>query len=103
MQVSDLTEVPDGYRVLIRRSKTDQTGEGQVIPIPRGYRRRPVAAVQAWLQAAGITEGLIFRSVHRGDAVRSWGLARSGGGGQTARQTKPALPCCRRRDQQRAV
>jgi integrase len=26
--VEDLTEVPDGFRVLIRRSKTDQTGEG---------------------------------------------------------------------------
>jgi hypothetical protein len=28
LQVSDLAEVPDGYRVTIRRSKTDQTGQG---------------------------------------------------------------------------
>lgn len=67
----------DGYRVTIRRSKTDQTGAGQVILIPRGYRLRPVAAVQGWLQAGGITEGLIFRQVHRGGAVRVAGLSGS--------------------------
>src|SRR6516225_2677315 len=55
LTVADLTEVPDGYRVLIRRSKTDLTGEGAEIVIPRGLRIRPVEAVQAWLQTAGIT------------------------------------------------
>jgi integrase len=29
LRVEDLTEVLDGYRVLIRRSKTDQTGRGR--------------------------------------------------------------------------
>jgi integrase len=66
LQVSDLEEVPDGYRVTIRRSKTDQTGQGHEIVIPRGLRIRPVAAVQAWLQAASIEDG--------GGHVRSWGL-----------------------------
>ena len=47
LTVADLTEVPDGYRVMIRRSKTDQTGEGAEIVIPRGLRIRPVEAVQA--------------------------------------------------------
>ena len=36
LQVSDLAEVPDGYRVIIRRSKTDQEGQGAEIAIPRG-------------------------------------------------------------------
>jgi hypothetical protein len=49
LQVEDLHEVLDGYRVMIRRSKTDQTGEGAEIVIPRGLRIRPVEAVQAWL------------------------------------------------------
>jgi hypothetical protein len=31
-----LTVTPDGYRVMIRRSKTDQEGEGQDIAISRG-------------------------------------------------------------------
>jgi hypothetical protein len=43
--------------VIIRRSKTDQTGEGAAIVIPRGLKIRPLAALQEWLQAAAITEG----------------------------------------------
>jgi site-specific recombinase XerD len=39
--VEDLTECPDGFRVIIRRSKTDQTGEGHEIVVPRGLRIRP--------------------------------------------------------------
>jgi hypothetical protein len=45
-EVEDLSEVPDGLRVRIRRSKTDRSGEGHEIAIPRGYRLRPVEAVQ---------------------------------------------------------
>jgi integrase len=36
LEVADLVEAPDGYRVLIRRSKTDQEGQGQEIAIPAG-------------------------------------------------------------------
>jgi site-specific recombinase XerD len=74
LRVADLVAVPDGFRVTIRRSKTDQTGEGQEIVIPRGLRIRPVEAVQTWLQAAGIADGLLLRAVHRGGHVRPWGL-----------------------------
>jgi site-specific recombinase XerD len=74
LRVEDLTEVADGFRVLIRRSKTDQTGEGHEIVIPRGLRIRPVEAVQTWLQAAGVSDGLLFRTVHRGGHVRAWGV-----------------------------
>jgi integrase len=69
LQVGDLIEVSDGLRVLIRRSKTDKTGEGHEIAIPRGYRIRPVEAVQAWLEAAQITEGPVFRRVRLGGKV----------------------------------
>jgi hypothetical protein len=51
------------YRVLIRRSKGDQEGQGQEVAIPRGYRLRPVEAVQAWLAAAEISSGPVFRAV----------------------------------------
>jgi integrase len=47
--------------VLIRHSKTDQEGQGQTIAIPRGYRLRPVEHRQAWLAAAAITAGPVFR------------------------------------------
>jgi integrase len=69
LRVDDLTEVPDGYRVLIRRSKTDQEGKGVTIAIPRGLQIQPVLHVQNWMQAAGITEGLVFRAVRLGSAV----------------------------------
>jgi integrase len=74
LQVSDLSEAPDGFRVVIRHSKTDQEGQGQEIAIPRGSRLRPVEAVQVWLDAAGITEGPIFRSVAKGGRVASLAL-----------------------------
>jgi site-specific recombinase XerD len=70
LQVEDLVEVPDGLRVLIRRSKTDQEGAGQEVPILRGTKLRPVAAVQDWLAAAGITEGPLFREVKKGQRVQ---------------------------------
>lgn len=69
LQVADLTETPDGLRILIRRSKTDQEGAGQEIAIPRGCRLRPVVAVQAWLDAAGISTGPVFRAVAKGGRV----------------------------------
>ena len=56
LEVSDLTEVPDGLRTLIRRSKGDLEGQGPEVAIPRGYKLRPVEAVQTWLAAAGITD-----------------------------------------------
>jgi integrase len=74
LTVADLAEVVDGLRVTIRHSKTDQEGQGQEIAIPRGSRLRPVEAVQAWLQAAGITEGPIFRAITRGGRVGAAGL-----------------------------
>ena len=75
LEVDDLVEVPDGLRVLIRRSKTDQTGEGQEVAIPRGYKLRPVEAVQAWLAAAEISSGPVFRAVTKGGKMSDIALA----------------------------
>jgi integrase len=71
LDIADLTEVPDGLRVLIRRSKGDQEGQGQEVAIPRGYKLRPVEAVQTWLVAAEISTGPVFRAVGRVRA-RPW-------------------------------
>jgi integrase len=75
LQVADLTEVPDGLRILIRRSKGDQEGQGQEVAIPRGYKLRPVEAVQTWLAAAAISDGPVFRAVGRGGRVSCEALA----------------------------
>ena len=78
LAVADLLEVPDGLRVVIRRSKTDQAGEGQEIAIPRGTYLRPVETLQTWLAAAAISDGPLFRPVSKGGRV---GAAPLGGDG----------------------
>jgi len=61
LRFSDLERVPEGLRVIIRRSKTDQDGAGAVIAIPEGRRLRPKALLEAWIARAGIADGLLFR------------------------------------------
>jgi integrase len=54
-------------RITIARSKTDQEGQGITKTIPRlaDAELCPVRALRAWLDAAGIHSGAIFRSVNR--------------------------------------
>ena len=66
LDVADLEETEDGFKIIIRRSKTDQEGHGVTIAIARGVTTCPVKAVKAWLQAAGISEGPLFRPVAKG-------------------------------------
>jgi site-specific recombinase XerD len=69
LDAADLVDDRDGLRVTIRRSKTDQEGEGQEVAIPHGRHVRPVAAVRDWMSAAGITDGAVFRPVSRSGNV----------------------------------
>jgi len=64
LEVSDLTFVSEGVRVLIRRSKTDQVAMGADIAIPWGRNLFVVEALQDWIDAAGITEGPLFRPIY---------------------------------------
>jgi hypothetical protein len=58
-------------RVTIRHSKTDQEGNGHVIAIPSGVIACPVVALRAWLEAAAITEGAVFRPVAKGGRIQA--------------------------------
>ncbi len=69
IEVEDLEEVADGLRVQVRRSKTDQEGQGAVVPVVRGRKACPVDAVNDWLASAGITTGPVFRRMGRGGQV----------------------------------
>jgi site-specific recombinase XerD len=69
LDCDDIVEVPEGLRVRIKRSKTDQEGAGVTIAVCRGQIACPVVALKEWLSAAGITSGPIFRRVLRGDHV----------------------------------
>lgn len=66
LDVEDLEVAPEGIRVHIRRSKTDQEAAGHTVAVPRGTKLRPVTAVENWLHAAGITEGAVFRRIRQG-------------------------------------
>ena len=69
IEVEDLEEVADGFRIQVRRSKTDQEGQGAVVPIVRGRKACPVDAVNNWLSSAEITTGPVFRRMGRGGRV----------------------------------
>jgi site-specific recombinase XerD len=71
LNVTDLAFEDGVVRVTLRRSKTDQEGEGRTIVIMRGEKPETcaVAAVRAWLKAADIEyegETPAFRPVGRG-------------------------------------
>lgn len=70
LDVADLDWGTKGVRVTIRRSKTDQDGTGAVVAVPEGRRLTPLAHLRAWLAAAGITEGAVFRPLWKGNRVR---------------------------------
>ena len=63
-------EVSEGLRVTIRKAKTDQEGRGAVIAIVPGEIACPVMALRAWLDAAEINDGPIFRAIRRGGHVQ---------------------------------
>lgn len=61
--VEDLTFGGNGVDITIRKSKTDQEGRGQAVAIPHGVHLKPVEALKAWLDGAGIKSGPVFRAV----------------------------------------
>jgi site-specific recombinase XerD len=71
LDVADLEETETGLLVTIRRGKTDQEGAGRTIAIPRGDVACPVRALRAWLEAAAIDAGPIFRPVDKAATVRA--------------------------------
>ncbi|HWE31898.1 MAG TPA: site-specific integrase [Solirubrobacteraceae bacterium] len=73
LAIEDLSPSPDGLRIRIARSKTDQQGRGQelLVVYAESPRPCPVRALRAWLDIAAITTGPIFRRVTRTGAVSS--------------------------------
>ena len=60
--VEDLQADTDGFgAVIVRKSKTDQTGKGVAVAITADAMHH----LRAWLAAAHIESGLLFRSVNR--------------------------------------
>jgi len=62
LDLADVRLERGGLVVMLRRSKTDQTGAGRELGIPRGVRRStcPVRAYEAWLVERGHGPGPLF-------------------------------------------
>jgi integrase len=66
LDCDDVEHVRQGIVLHLRRSKTDQDGQGRKIAVPHGRTRWcPVRHLTAWLVHAQIGEGPIFRSINR--------------------------------------
>lgn len=75
LNVADVEIVADGAHINIGHSKTDQEGRGEIISVPRGRVLKPIDALEAWLAAAKIQAGPIFREVDQHGHVGSKALA----------------------------
>jgi site-specific recombinase XerD len=70
LDCEDVEETNAGLKVTIRRGKTDQEGKGATIAIVRGSISCPVAALRAWLNAARVTTGPVFRPIAKGERIQ---------------------------------
>ncbi len=78
--VDDVQIAGDAMTILVRRSKTDQSGQGLTKHFPRlpGNELCPIAAVRAWKASAGIAEGPLFRRIERDGQVSTRLRSRGG-------------------------
>jgi len=60
-----------GLELTLVKSKTDPQRWGHVLTIARGAHREtcPVRALKRWLEYSGITDGPIFRGIHRSGVI----------------------------------
>ena len=62
IEYDDIDFVPEGVKIFIKRSKTDQTGEGMTKAIPyfENLSYCPVIALKQWIEIADVKSGRIF-------------------------------------------
>ncbi len=76
LEHDDIAFVKEGLTILIRRSKTDQIGEGRKIAIPFARSHAcPVKALTHWLAHSRIQSGPLFRIVKKGGAIGTVALS----------------------------
>ncbi|WP_440932015.1 site-specific integrase [Candidatus Pelagibacter sp.] len=64
----DLDFVNEGLKINIKKSKTDQFGEGSIKALPYfdDHTYCPVRSIQQWLKISNIKTGPLFRKFHKG-------------------------------------
>jgi site-specific recombinase XerD len=71
LDVEDLDFVPEGLKIRIKRSKTDQFGEGSLKGLPYFDNKEycPVRSIQEWLNISKINSGALFRRFSKGSKL----------------------------------
>ena len=66
VHIEDLKITPEGLRIVIPRSKTDPSGQGQFCAIPSGDETIcPIRTLNIWLEKSHIQQGAVFRFISR--------------------------------------
>jgi len=66
IKLEHITAHEQGIDIFLPRSKTDRTGSGRVVSIPKAIGDKcPIKALAHWLAVSGITAGYVFRSVNK--------------------------------------
>ena len=68
LDYDDLEFVNEGLKINIKKSKTDQFGEGSVKALPYFENQKycPVKSIQEWLKISEIKSGSLFRKFYKG-------------------------------------
>jgi site-specific recombinase XerD len=71
LDYDDLDFVPEGIKIKLRRSKTDQFGEGltKALPYFDSSLYCPVVSIKKWLEIAKINSGPVFRRFVKGSKL----------------------------------
>ncbi len=69
----DLEFVPEGVKITLRRSKTDQFGEGMIKGLPYFTNETycPVTHLKKWIKISNIKDGPVFRRFVKGCSLTS--------------------------------
>ena len=68
IDLEDIEFLPEGLKINVKRSKTDQFGEGMIKGLPYFYNQDycPVVNLKKWLEISKIKSGPIFRRFSKG-------------------------------------
>ena len=71
LDYEDLDFVPEGLKISLRKSKTDQFGEGFTKALPYFDKSQycPVVSLKKWLEISKITSGSVFRRFVKGSKL----------------------------------
>ena len=77
IEYEDLEFVPEGLKIIIKKSKTDQFGEGMIKGLPYFSNEIycPVKNLKRWLEVSKIGSGPIFRRFSKSSMLSNKGLS----------------------------